>query len=526
MRKRLHLLFFFQLAGLLLFAQAGALDLSFSGNGKQMTAVGTSFSYAWTVALQPTDQKILLAGTCVANLPGGTGYAIGVVRYLTNGAIDNTFGTNGRAIAGIVNRSLYPASILVLSNGNMLIAGRAGGNSLDTLFLTRLTATGFVDNTFGSAGWVFLPKYGGGSLSLQADGKIIVGGCHVEGSGDAKRDKVNLALLRFSADGTPDNTFGSGGSVITDAGGQDFSCGVALTQDGHIVLGGQRGSDTLLALRYTSAGALDPTFGVGGITAVTVGNPPQQCGAFGMTLQSDGKILLCGDYVTQASELDVLVLRLNENGTLDNSFAGNGKKGVSFGSAAHGLGVALETNGKIVVGVGATIGSKGAYGVCRLTTTGALDNTFGTNGIASYTWSGNGLVDAYAMAQQRNGQILVVGSSSDEFAAMRFLGSGTNLTATAEAVTTGPGNKFPASTPQDIQLFPNPATSQLQVTGLPADGPSLLTVTDMSGKISLQQRSAGGNVLLDISRLAPATYVLTISSATTQRSLPFIKSSR
>jgi uncharacterized delta-60 repeat protein len=527
MRKHLLLAPIFLLTATALFAQAGSLDLTFSGNGKQMTAIGTSTSYAWTVALQPADQKILLAGSCYGNLPGGQGLTIGIVRYLTDGTLDNSFGTNGKATPGIPNRSLFPSSILVQSDGKILVAGRAGANSMDTLFLTRLTSTGFVDNSFGSGGWVFLPRYGGGSLAFQSDGKIVVSSSYVEGNGDVKTNKIDLALLRFTAGGALDNTFGSGGSVITNAGGQDYGGQVAVLADGHIVVSGSRGSDTALALRYTNTGALDPTFGVGGIAVITVGNPPQHCSGGGLAIQSDGKIVLSGQYQTTGNELDVLVVRLNANGTLDNTFAGNGKRGVSFHANSGAVGVAMGGSGKIVVGV-AVYDNPGHYGACRLLSDGSLDPDYGTGGITSFTWSGGQIVDAYAMARQNDGQLLVAGSVNDEFGIMRIRGSGTNPTAIRDsAMAAAGGNKFLSpSSSTGVRLFPNPATSQLQVTGLPAETPVLLTVTDAAGTPVLRQRTAGDNVLLDISRLAPGAYVLTITASNSRKSLTFVKTAR
>jgi len=525
---RIRSLFFglFQSFYLLGWAQAGSLDLSYSGNGKQMTQVGLHYSYAYAISLQ-ADSKILMAGYCDApNLA-----AIGIVRYLPNGTLDNSFGSGGKAVIGVAGRTLIGGDVLQQPDGKLLVSGSAVIGSYDTFFITRLTPTGVVDNSFGTAGWTFLPHYGAGCLTLQPDGKILAGGRHVEGAGNIKSDKRNYALIRLNANGTLDNTFGSGGTVITDVGGQDEGGRIALLSDGRILFAGEEGQDSLQVLRYLSNGVLDLTFGANGLTNVTVGNQ-DNCGLSGMTVQSDQKIVLAGYYITPAGERDVLVVRLQSNGVMDLGFAGNGKKGISFNMPqAQAVGVAMGSNGKIVVGVSAyPMGGPGRFGACRLLSDGTLDAGYGTGGITSFSWTGgNGIINATCMARQPDGQLLIGGYNSDEFSSMRILGSGTNSSAAGDTeTTTPPGNKLLSTpAPPSITVFPNPAASQLRVTGLPVEGPVLLTVADPAGRIVLRQRTNGGNVLIDISRLAPATYVLTITStASSRQSLSFVKAAR
>jgi uncharacterized delta-60 repeat protein len=525
MRIRLLLLGLFQSLHFLLLAQAGSLDLSYSGNGKQMTQVGLHYSYAYGISLQ-ADKKILMAGYCDApNLA-----AIGIVRYLPNGSLDNSFGSGGKASVGVTGRTLIGGEVLQQPDGKLLVSGSSVIGSYDTFFITRLTPTGVVDNTFGTAGWTFLPHYGAGSLTLQPDGKILAGGRHVEGAGNIKSDKRNFALIRLNANGTLDNTFGSGGTVITDVGGQDEGGVIALLSDGRILFSGERGQDSLEVLRYLSNGALDPTFGANGLTSVTVGNE-DLCGLGGMTVQPDQKIVLAGYYITPAGERDVLVVRLQSNGVLDLGFAGNGKKGISFNMPqAQAVGVAMGSNGKIVVGVSAyPSGGPGRFGACRLLSDGSLDASYGTGGITSFSWTGgNGIINATCMARQPDGQLLIGGYNSDEFSSMRILGSGTNSSAAGDVGTAATKGNQLLSSPAipTINVFPNPAAGQLRIIGLPADEPVLLTVADLTGRIVLQHRTTGGNVLLDISRLAPASYALTIAGATTHQALSFVKASR
>ena len=78
------------------YAQAGNLDLTFSGDGKVTTAIGTNNEEARSVAVQ-SDGKIVAAGYTY----NGTRYSIALVRYTTAGALDNTFGTGGKVTTTI-----------------------------------------------------------------------------------------------------------------------------------------------------------------------------------------------------------------------------------------------------------------------------------------------------------------------------------------------------------------------------------------------------------------------------------------
>jgi hypothetical protein len=177
--------------------------------------------------------------------------------------------------------------------------------------------------------------------------------------------------------------------------------------------------------------------------------------------------------------------------------------------------------------------SQSQWAICRLDQFGSLDNTFGSGGKVLANWTGQECL-ASGVALQKDGRIVVAGfgandrTNTSQMGVMRFLGKSIgqiSIAAAGDSISSK-SNLFPDIVP-GIKLFPNPASSQLRVTGLPTDGPVLLTVTNLAGNTVLQQRNGDGNVLLDISRLAPATYVLTITSAAGRRqSLPFVKTAR
>src|ERR1051326_5460856 len=179
------------------------------------------------------------------------------------GTLDNSFGTGG-----IVTTEFSPADggndVAIQSDGKIIVVGE-GGYGIE---LARYNSDGSLDLSFGSGGKVTTAignsGSGGDAIATQGDGKIVVGGY---GGGD-------FALVRYNSNGSLDNTFGSGGIVTTDFGNSEGANSLVIQSDGKIVLGGNvlsnKGQDFALA-RYNSNGSLDNTYGTGGkvVTSVT-----------------------------------------------------------------------------------------------------------------------------------------------------------------------------------------------------------------------------------------------------------------
>jgi uncharacterized delta-60 repeat protein len=121
-----------------------------------------------------------------------------------------------------------------------------------------------------------------------------------------------------------------------------------------------------------------------------------------------------------ANSYDFALARYNANGSLDNTFSGNGKVYTDFGGSDTAYAVAIQSNGKIVA-AGGNNGSIGDFVLARFTPNGSLDSSFGTAGKVITDFSGNGDL-AYAMAIQGNGKIVAAGSSGPDFALARYDG--------------------------------------------------------------------------------------------------------
>lgn len=209
------------------------------------------------------------------------------------------------------------------------------------------------------------------------------------------------SIFTLAQAGSLDPTFGTGGIVTTPNTNTgcpgNVNCSIAIQSDGKIVVAGEASSiDTgeLAIARYNTNGSLDTTFGSHGI--VTYSNSNGVAGAFGLAIQSNGKIVAAG-----AVGFDLAVFRFNTNGTLDTTFGTGGivettAAGLVFSPVLGGLGILPD--GKIVVANGPVI--------IRLLTDGALDSSFGTGGVARL------LSTAQSMSLLSNGGALVASQVS------------------------------------------------------------------------------------------------------------------
>jgi uncharacterized delta-60 repeat protein len=354
----------------------GSLDTSFSGDGKQ-----TITFQANGVALQP-DGKIVVVGD------------FALARYNPNGTLDTSFSGDGKQTIG------FRATGVALQGDGRIVAVGGPEDFTNDFELARYNPNGSLDTSFSGDGRQttdFLGSDGASGVELQGDGKIVAVGA--AGRGDFTGD---FALARYNPNGSLDTSFSGDGKQTTDFGGADGAGGVVLQGDGKIVavgFAGGLGGGFALA-RYNPNGSLDPSFSGDGKQTTKFGGFD---GAYGVALQSDGKIVAAGG-TGNINATAFALTRYNPNGTLDTSFSGDGKQTTDFGANDGAHGVALQANGKIVA-VGRAGG--GGFAVARYNPNGTLDTTFSGDGKqTAHVGSG----EANAVALQANGRIVVVGS--------------------------------------------------------------------------------------------------------------------
>jgi uncharacterized delta-60 repeat protein len=230
-----------------------------------------------------------------------------------------------------------------------------------------------------------------------------------------------LSTSISAAPGDLDQTFGSGGIVITRGSNfntVDTAVGMAIQPDGKIVVvgDGTLGVTTwdFAVVRYNPDGSLDTSFGGTGIVHTPVGNSHDQ--ATSVAIQADGKIVVAGvicNGVGNCSGLgtSIAVVRYNPNGSLDISFNGTGIVVTSVGGSRDGaFSLAIQTDGKIVVAGTSFHNPNSDIAIVRYNPNGSLDTTFGGIGKIIIP-SGNNGGNNPSMQIQADGKVLVVGSS-------------------------------------------------------------------------------------------------------------------
>ncbi|MBL9113650.1 MAG: cadherin-like beta sandwich domain-containing protein [Verrucomicrobiaceae bacterium] len=402
-------------------APDSVLDLTFNGTGTAVTPIGSSHEYGRGVAVQ-SDGKILVAGESY----NGSNYDFALVRYTEAGVLDTTFGTGGKVTTAIGSSSDIAFALALQDDGGIVLAGYSYNGSNNDVALARYTATGALDTTFGVGGKV-TTQIGSGEdiargVAVQSDGKIVVAGYTYNGSNE------DVAVLRYNNNGTLDTSFGTAGKVTTPIGGSTADLGRQLTiqSDGKLLVVGNshNGSNNdVILLRYTTSGALDTTFATGGKAVTAIGTDDDY--GFDVAEQSDGKLVVAGSTKT-AGLYDFAFVRYTATGLLDTSFDGDGKASFAMGSAGgndHAYGVAVQSDGKIIAAGAASNGANNDFALLRLTSSGVLDPLFGQNGRLTQSF-GSGEDVAYSMALQADGRFVVAGytnnGSNDDIAIARY----------------------------------------------------------------------------------------------------------
>lgn len=246
-----------------------------------------------------------------------------------------------------------------------------------------------------------------------------------------------------------DSTFNDDGISTLDFGESYESVfSIAVQADGKIVTGGfteASGKQKYAVSRYLVDGTLDNTFNGTGSNTHHVGTEQLDV-IYSIAIQIDGKIVAAGRSFN--SQPAISVARYNVDGTLDNTFSGDGK--LTTDPSAGGYGgeaqvVKLQADGKILVAGGAFDGSNQYFAVTRYLTDGTLDNTFGGDGIVTtdiFVYNSNEYANGLLI--QPDGKIILTGSTYNtiindvEVAAIRYNADGSlDVSFDGDGITTG-----------------------------------------------------------------------------------------
>jgi uncharacterized delta-60 repeat protein len=369
----------------------GTLDTSFN------VGAGAN-SPVFTTAIQ-SDGKIIIGGV-FTSYSGSLRSKI--VRINTDGTVDSTFNTghgfsnvnsNSHTVYGLVeisgsffvvgeNLTHYSGSSVLLtktSNTGTFLSEVASQSTNDIILTITVQPTdgklivGGVFNSISGSGPNFAklnaqdftpevgfntgtgPNFTTYSTSRQVDGKIIIGGSFTSYSGSS----INR-IARLNTDGTLDTSFNVG------TGASSLVLTTSTQSDGKIIIGGffssYSGSSINSIARLNTDGTRDTSFNVG-----TGANAQIET----IALQSDGKIIIGGNFSSYSGSSINRIARLNTDGTRDTSF------NVGTGASSLVLTTSTQSDGKIIIGgVFTSYSGSSINRIARLNTDGTLDTSF------------------------------------------------------------------------------------------------------------------------------------------------------
>ena len=298
----------------------GTIDTSFGSNGTATTDSSNNDMFL-NAAIESNGQIVAV---------GQSNGAFLVARYNSDGSLDNGFGNGGFATIQFGEGvSAVASSVAIESDGSIVVAGEAG----NSFALARLTAAGALDPLFnpGGADEAAFPQGGQRTIAaassgavqqvlIESNGKIL----GVGSSGNA------VMLFQLSADGTNDPSFGSSGIVLinqlssVDPISQTaVTEGIALQPSGEILVAGENRTGGMAAVRLTSSGKTDSSFGVSGMISTSFGGSNDDLTGLASD-SANGQFLLVGTS-NAGGIVQVAIAAFNPDGTVNTSFANRGQ---------------------------------------------------------------------------------------------------------------------------------------------------------------------------------------------------------
>lgn len=323
-------------------SRSGELDTSFAFGGVSTTCLEGHACWLERIAIQP-DGKIVGVG----GISGATGARLGVVRYLPDGSLDPTFG-NGGIVAETVAPLAYGVG-LALDNERIVVTAEAWSGTAPNdaaYFVTaRFQSDGQRDTSFGIDGIAEAAFQNGQhvprDMTRQADGKIVVVGQarYFAGAG-------SLGLVRYTSNGQRDPSFGDGGLLTVAFDGGTFATGVAIDNQGRIVVTGDATTSAVITRRLSN-GDEDLAYGTAGLVS-------DDRTRWRPALAPDGKLLVVGSRRSNQTE-SVALARYQPAGDRDSTFGSNGLVlTTSANPCNRGNHLAIQDDGNVIV-----VGSRG-----------------------------------------------------------------------------------------------------------------------------------------------------------------------
>lgn len=475
------------------------LDIEFNGTGTVVTDISTFDDHLKTMLIQPNG-KIIVAGEALINQQTNN---FALIRYNTNGTLDSSFGINGIVTTSLQNPIVNLFEIALQPDGKIIAVGFTAINESTTGTIIRYNEDGTIDTNFGTNGIASVSLNPGLnaliSVVVKPDSSILV-------TGTTNLSKLDVLLMQFKPNGTLDTDFNTNGIVTIDFGNSEYGTNLLLLPNNKILIVGTQedannfNTDVFL-IRLNSSGKIDSTFGNNGHLIYNFGSDEY---ARNILLQPDGKIIIAfNSYDANYSNFNVL--RCNQDGSLDSSFANNGIASTDFDNTVDEISeIALQSNGKIVAIGKSSNDFSDNYTVAmlRYNNNGTLDSTFDTDG-KLYTAFSTDTNIGVAVQIQSDGKIVIAGETN--------IGSNSNFAVARYNADEFTGINYLNTNSINSILSPNPANNNIYFTNLP-NKKIITTVYNLMGKKVQETILSANDASLNIKGLSKGVYIFELKN--------------
>lgn len=329
-------------------------------------------------------------------------------------SLDNSFDGDGKLVS---DGNRMGEHIVVQPDGKLIVACNYFGQG--HVKIKRFNTDGSVDNSFGVSGACTI-QIASASTSVE-DMKLKNGVIYVCGSTNSGSNSYPY-LAAVNSSGSLLSNFGSGSGFQTLSTTYYYATALDLDDAGNIYVCGLKNLDELFVHKFTPMGGVASGFGNLGLVTVATGNTNHWYEATDIKAESNGKVVLCGKKykANNGSSINpfwnLMVLRLNSNGSLDNSFANNGiallnRTASSFDEARN---IHITAQNDYLITGNTYSGADYNYQVCKLKSNGTLDNTYGNNGWSMHDLTGTNDQEYHLTSiLQPDGRLLLGGNQGD-----------------------------------------------------------------------------------------------------------------
>ncbi|PHS66891.1 MAG: hypothetical protein COB12_05525 [Flavobacterium sp.] len=482
--------FVFFTISFLVFSQDGVLDPSFGDNGIVTMDFYNYKDYSFGIS-QQNSGKIISTGQIETENDISQG---SLVRFQTNGSLDTTFGNDGVVLLDLGTYFYYYNTIFSLDNDELIAGGTIGNWGEKDFIISKFMPNGDVDSGYGVNGNKiidFLTEDDVLLQTIQHNGKTLAMGRSKVGS------EYFISLAKLLPSGELDTDFGIDGLLTLDINEGYFnSFSASLQDDNSIILSFTEDLNSNnranKIIKLLENGTIDNTFGNDGVIEILFSDVNNIRST--IEVDSNNKILFM---ITQDIELDVYsssISRYTSTGNLDTTFGTNGF--YNFETSFYSRKIIIQPNSRILIGGGIPGFESSQFVLKRLFDNGTIDNSLNENIYGNFENSD--------FILQEDGKILATGSTywydgPEDMVLVRYNNDPLSIS----------DNNI-----KNLIVFPNPSKGIFNITHGFIVSETTYQILDITGKLIQQGNMSGEQTQLDISQFENGVYLFTSEGST------------